>query len=182
MRTRLGLRLDRFAHKFLDRRLIFVMDVFISLCATILIAVVAYFLGVDQIESRRFTIVWGVSSLLSSAFMFYLLKTYTIVIRHFTFKDTLVIGLAVFGKFILMCACIAIFSEWSGAVPVLMFADGLVALVEGAGHGAADDARAAAGAQAVTADEALGLGKLNFMIICHGYSTSCSLLRWPMWM
>ena len=129
MRTRLGLRLDRFAHKFLDRRLIFVMDVFISLCATILIAVVAYFLGVDQIESRRFTIVWGVSSLLSSAFMFYLLKTYTIVIRHFTFKDTLVIGLAVFGKFILMCACIAIFSEWSGAVPVLMFIDGLISLV-----------------------------------------------------
>lgn len=129
MRTRLGLKLDRFAHKFLDRRLVFVMDVCISLFATILVAVVSYFLGVDQIESRQFTIVWGVSSVLSSALMFYLLKTYTIVIRHFTFKDTLVMGLAVLGKAILICACIALFSEWSGAVPVLMFADGLVALV-----------------------------------------------------
>ena len=61
MRTRLGLKLDRFAHKFLDRRLVFVMDVCISLFATILVAVVSYFLGVDQIESRQFTIVSGVS-------------------------------------------------------------------------------------------------------------------------
>ena len=45
--------------------------------------------------------------------------------------------------------------------------DRLVSLVQGPGHGPADDARAAAGAQTVAAHKALGLGQLCFEIVSH---------------
>ena len=95
-------KLDHFSHKFLDRRLVFMMDLLISLASSMVVAVVAFFFHVPDVESRLFTIVWGVSSVCVSALMFYVFKTYLVVIRHFTFKDTVLYFIACLFKVLII--------------------------------------------------------------------------------
>ena len=121
--------LDRFKSRFLDKRFIFGMDLFISLFASVAIAIIAFFCRVDVVESRGFNIIWGVSSLCASGLMFYLLKTYTIIIRHFTFKDTSIFGLATLGKAVIMGIVVAIAGGFCGEVVLMLVADALLSLV-----------------------------------------------------
>ena len=123
------LRLDHFAHKFLDRRLIFLMDLVISFAASVIVAVAAYFFRFVAVDSRVFITVWGVSSLVYSALMFYLLKTYTVVIRHFTFKDTRLFLLASLGKSLLMMLTFVIAGMYESGILVMLCGDFLVSLV-----------------------------------------------------
>ncbi len=121
--------LDRFKHRFLNRRFIFTMDLCISLAASVAVAIIAFFCRVDAVESRLFNTVWGLSSLFGSALMFYVLKTYTIVIRHFTFRDTAVIGLSMSGKIVIMGIAVALTGAFSTPVLLMLIADGLISLV-----------------------------------------------------
>ncbi len=121
--------LDRFKHRFLDRRLIFTMDICLSLLASVAVAIIAFFCRVDAVESRAFNTVWGLSSLLGSALMFYVLKAYTIVIRHFTFKDTAVFGFAALGKAAIMGLAVAVTVGFSVPVLLMLIADALLSLV-----------------------------------------------------
>lgn len=123
------LRLDHFAHKFLDRRLIFLMDLIISFAASVSVAVVAYFFRFGAVDSRVFITVWGISALVYSALMFYLLKTYTVVIRHFTFKDIRLFLLASLGKELLMGLTIVLAKLYSAETVVMLCFDFLVSLV-----------------------------------------------------
>ncbi len=121
--------LDRFKHRFLNRRFIFTMDLCISLAASVAVAIIAFFCRVDAVESRLFNTVWGLSSLFGSALMFYVLKTHTIVIRHFTFRDTAVFGLSMSGKIVIMGLAVALTGAFSTPVLLMLIADGLISLV-----------------------------------------------------
>ncbi len=105
------------------------MDLCISLAASVAVAIIAFFCRVDAVESRLFNTVWGLSSLFGSALMFYVLKTYTIVIRHFTFRDTAVIGLSMSGKIVIMGIAVALTGAFSTPVLLMLIADGLISLV-----------------------------------------------------
>lgn len=121
--------LDKFKHRFLDKRFVFAMDLVISLVVSIVVAIIAFFCRVDAVESRAFNIVWGLSSLFASALMFYVLKTYTIVIRHFTFKDTAVFALAATGKALIMGVAVLVIGYFSTPVLLMLLADALLSLV-----------------------------------------------------
>ena len=105
------------------------MDIVISLAVSIVVTIIAFFCRVDAIESRAFNIVWGLSSLSASALMFYMLKTYTIVIRHFTFKDTAVFGAAAMGKALIMGVAVLLFGFFSTPVLLMLLGDALISLV-----------------------------------------------------
>ena len=121
--------LEKFKSRFLDRRLIFVMDLCLSLVASIAVAIVAFFCRVDAVESRTFNIVWGISAFFASGLMFYLVKTYTIIIRHFSFKDTALFGLAALGKAVIMGIVIALTGGFAPVVLLMLIADALLSLV-----------------------------------------------------
>ena len=121
--------LEKFKSRFLDRRLIFVMDLCLSLVASIAVAIVAFFCRVDAVESRTFNIVWGISAVFASGLMFYLVKTYTIIIRHFSFKDTALFGLAALGKAVIMGIVIAATGGFAPVVLLMLIADALLSLV-----------------------------------------------------
>ncbi len=121
--------LDRFKYRFLDKRFIFTMDLCLSLIASIAVAIIAFFCRVDAVESRSFNTVWGLSSFFASALMFYLLKTYTIIIRHFSFKDTALFGLAMTGKVVIMGVVLAVTETFGSSVLLMLVADALLSLV-----------------------------------------------------
>ncbi len=121
--------LDSFRDKFLDRRVIFGMDLCLSLVSSVIVAIVAFFCHVDIVESRPFNIIWGVSSVAASALMFYLFKTYAIVIRHFTFKDTLLFSGAALGKDVLMGLTLALTGNFNLHVLVMLIVDAMLSIV-----------------------------------------------------
>lgn len=121
--------LERFRDKFLDKKVIFAMDLAISLLCSVAVAIVAFFCRVEIIESRPFSIIWGISSVAASGLMFYLFRTYAIIIRHFTFKDTLIFSLAVMGKVVLMGLTLVLTGEFSAAVLIMLAADAMLSIM-----------------------------------------------------
>ncbi len=120
---------DRFKYRFLDKRFIFTMDLCLSLIVSIAVAIIAFFCHVDAVESRPFNTVWGLSSLFASALMFYLFKTYTIIIRHFSFRDTSLFGFAMTGKVVIMGVVLAVTGTFGSSVLLMLVADALLSLV-----------------------------------------------------
>ena len=80
-------------------------------------------------ENRLFTILWGVTSVGASALMFYVFKTYSVVIRHFTFKDTLLYSAACLCKVVIIGAFFMIFRLYSQAAFIMLAADFLLSIV-----------------------------------------------------
>ena len=98
----IGKNLDKYSSQFLGQGRVLGMDLLLSLLVSITVAVISFFLQVDIVAERRFDLFWGLSSVAGSALMFWLLKTYVIIIRHFSFKDTMLFFVASIGKIAVM--------------------------------------------------------------------------------
>ncbi len=120
----IGKNLDKYSSRFLGKGRIFGMDMTISLLVSIAVAVFAFFLRVDVAAEREFDLLWGLSSVCGSALMFWLLKTYVIIIRHFSFKDTMLFFVASIGKVAVM-ALILVATKYYFAegVPTMLLVD-----------------------------------------------------------
>ena len=118
---RLG-NLDKYGSKFLGKGRVFLMDLMLSLLVSVVIAVVAFFLEVEAVAERQFDLIWGLSAVGGSALMFWLLKTYVIIIRHFSFKDTLLFFVASMGKAAVMALVLVCFGYFKceGVVTMLL--------------------------------------------------------------
>ncbi|MBR5076794.1 MAG: polysaccharide biosynthesis protein [Bacteroidales bacterium] len=125
----LGKNLDKYSVKFLRRRNVFLMDLVISFVVSVAVAVIAFLLDEDVVLSRTFNLCWGISAILGSALMFLLLRTYVIIIRHFSFKDTLVYGLASFGKVCVMAVILLIFGYMGPVVVVMLVVDAVFSVM-----------------------------------------------------
>ncbi len=119
----LGKNFDKYSTRFLGRRYVFLMDLVISFIVSVAIAVIAFLLKEDVVLSRTFNFCWGISSIVGSAVMFLALRTYVIIIRHFSFKDTLIYGLAAFGKVCIMALALFVFGLLEPVVIVMLIAD-----------------------------------------------------------
>ncbi len=119
----LGKNFDKYSTRFLGRRYVFLMDLVISFIVSVAIAVIAFLLKEDVVLSRTFIFCWGISSIVGSAVMFLALRTYVIIIRHFSFKDTLIYGLAAFGKVCIMALALFVFGLLEPVVIVMLIAD-----------------------------------------------------------
>ena len=126
---RIGKGLDQYSTKFLSRTKVFLMDLVISVVISIAVAIVAFFLDVEAVTVRYFDLLWGLSAAVGSALMFFLLKTHDIIIRHFSFKDTLLFGVASLGKVVVMGLAVFAFGFWDQFVLAMLIVDAILTLV-----------------------------------------------------
>ena len=107
-------QMKRLSAKYLDSRLIMVMDLFLSFLVSALVLLLAYtFRHGSFAHVTSLNLVWMASSVVGSAVMFWLLKTYTIIIRHTGFKDLVKFTLASAGKAAIMLVALVLFSLYS---------------------------------------------------------------------
>ena len=116
--TAIDKNIGRFRSRFLDPRLIFIMDLLISVSVTAIVAVIAFLFDVEVVRDKTFVLVWGFSSLLFSALMSLLVGTHAVIIRHISFRDTAKFALVAVGKAVLMSVTVTFFFDYS--VDILM--------------------------------------------------------------
>ncbi len=122
-------QMKRLSAKYLDSRLIMVMDLFLSFLVSALVLLLAYtFRHGSFAHVTSLNLVWMASSVVGSAVMFWLLKTYTIIIRHTGFKDLVKFTLASAGKAAIMLVALVLFSLYSPYTPYMLLADMLMTL------------------------------------------------------
>ena len=116
--------LDKYSSKFLGKGRVFLMDLALSLLVSIAVAVFAFFLQVDAVSERHFDLFWGLSSVAGSALMLWLLKTYVIIIRHFSFKDSFLFFVAAIGKMAVMALVMLLLGYLKcDGVPTMLLVD-----------------------------------------------------------
>ena len=118
-----GKNLDKYSAKFLNRTQVFLMDCFVSGVCTVGVAIVSFLLAQDIFWDRGFVLVWGIAAAVGAPLMFWLLKTYAIIIRHFSFKDTAKLGLAAIGKAVVMALGALLYGKLNGVVAALLLFD-----------------------------------------------------------
>ena len=129
MSNRFSKNLDKYSGKFLTRTQVFLMDCVVSGLSTVFVAIVSFLLDQNIFWDRGFVLVWGVAAAVGAPLMFWLLKTYVIVIRHFSFKDTALFGLSALGKAGVMALGAFIYGKLNGAVIALLFFDILLTTI-----------------------------------------------------
>ena len=115
--------LDKYSAKFLGRSQVFLMDLTISIACSVIVAIVSFLLDQDIFQDRLFDLIWGVAAGAGSALMYWLLKTYVIVIRHFSFKDTFLLGAAAIGKGLVLALVAILLGRYNVEVFVLLLFD-----------------------------------------------------------
>ena len=123
--------LDKYSAKFLGRSQVFLMDLTISIACSVIVAIVSFLLDQDIFQDRIFDLIWGVAAGAGSALMYWLLKTYVIVIRHFSFKDTFLLGAAaqggIFFTFV-VAGLLGFTAAEAGSIAIIGGADGPTAI------------------------------------------------------
>ena len=90
-------QLNQFVGKYLNTRVVFALDMLMSLAASLLtIVLLNIFMNVNLLANRSL-IVWMGMAFVSSYFLIWGLRTYRIIIRHMTVRE--------FGRFILVSFC-----------------------------------------------------------------------------
>lgn len=99
--------LVRYTSEYLSTTVIYLMDVFLSVVASgivILFSIVLF----DPDFQRNFLLAWTLLSLAASLLMFYVTRSYRIIIRHSTFRDLGKYALACAGKEVVMGAALVL--------------------------------------------------------------------------
>ena len=84
---------DRLANKistFLDARLIFILDLLLSLVASLLALLTLGFLRGTFYASGRFALVWMLTSLIATCVAMFIFKGHKLIIRHMSLRDMVV--------------------------------------------------------------------------------------------
>lgn len=122
--TTLERNIDKYKSKYLSRWAVLAMDIAISLVVSIVVAVAAYLLGSTIIRSNdSFIYIWGISSVVASTVMFLIFGTYTIIIRHFSFKDSAKFVFVSLGKVALMWSALVLSKFLAGPTWAMLAAD-----------------------------------------------------------
>ena len=116
--------------KYLDVRLVVLMDVFLSILVSALVLLGGFFLTRSEfIPHTVFCITWMVSAVIGTGLMFYLIKTYRIIIRHTYFKDILKFAVVFIGKVLVMLCALLVFAKVDGMVILMLFLDALLSII-----------------------------------------------------
>lgn len=122
--------IDRYKTKYLSPYVIFGMDMVISLASSIIVCIVGYLAGAEYIRNHDlFIYLWGVTSVVASAMLFYVVGTHTIIIRHFSFKDSGKFIVVSFFKVLIMAAVLVIFSFFQPGTIILLLGDFLLSVL-----------------------------------------------------
>lgn len=122
------IRLSRYFSEYLNSSVIFIMDIFLSLMSSLVVLFIGEFLPVTAFFSGTFITVYLCSALLFSAVMFFVVKSYRVIIRHSTIRDLSHFVAAMFGKVLLMGIVLTAAFGWSEVTVIVLIADFLVSL------------------------------------------------------
>ena len=122
--TTLERNMDKYKSKYLSRWAVLTMDIVISFFVSVAVAVGAYLDGSVLVRSNdSFIYIWGISSVVASTVMFLILGTYTIIIRHFSFKDSAKFMFVSLGKVALMWSALVLSKLICTQAYVMLIAD-----------------------------------------------------------
>ena len=93
--------LNRYASKYLNTRVVFLLDMIMSLAASLITLVLVNLFVEKEHLGQMSSFLWGVSSFIGSFFLIWSLRTYRIIIRHMSLRD--------FAKFALLAFCKVLF-------------------------------------------------------------------------
>lgn len=90
-------RLQSYTERYLSTKVVFIVDILVSLAASLCTIVLIHVLNHDVMDFDQ-TMLWFGTSLLLSGFFFYLFRTFGIIIRHSTLKQLVRFVYATFSK------------------------------------------------------------------------------------
>ena len=93
--------IKKYSDRYLNSKIIFTIDVILSAISSALVLLLAFSVVRSDVISREFSITYLISSVLASVLMFYITKTYRIIIRHLSVRDIGVFFVAGLGKVLL---------------------------------------------------------------------------------
>ena len=130
MHFRIEKQFGKFATKYLDVRMVLVMDIILSVLVSALVLFGATSVAPEHLMPRmRFWPVWMISSLCATVVMFLAVKTYVIIIRHTSFKDIIKFAIALGGKAVMMLVSLIAFARVDSIVIVMLCLDLLLSLL-----------------------------------------------------
>jgi FlaA1/EpsC-like NDP-sugar epimerase len=115
--------LQRFQDRYLNRRLILVMDVALSTLVSILLVLLANLFASSHTYSGRFFWIYVGMAFVLSGFLVYFSKCYRIIIRHLQVKDLLSFALVALAKGILIAIGLWAFGLWNFYIPIIVTLD-----------------------------------------------------------
>ena len=115
--------LSRYVSEYLSTKVVFVLDLFVLLMSSFAVITFATILGQNDSFAWDFWVLWLSSCLFCSALMLYLSKSYRIIIRHATLRDTFMYGMVAIGKVLLMGLFLAIAGRLSITVSYMLVID-----------------------------------------------------------
>ena len=121
-------KIARHFNKFLDVRIIFFIDLFLSLLASFFALLVLGFLRSDNYTTGPFATLWITSALVAIIISKLVFKSHKIVIRYTTFANLGVFVLEVLLQVVLMACIIIAFKEMHRGVIFALLADFLLTL------------------------------------------------------
>ena len=89
---------NKYSDKYLSANVIFALDIILSAISSVLVLLLAFFVVRSAFFNRYFFLTYLISSVLASVLMFYITKTYRIIIRHLSIRDLTLFVFASFGK------------------------------------------------------------------------------------
>lgn len=128
MRNTLTKKLSKYLSEYLNTAVIYAMDIFLSVCASGVVMIIATLLYTAGSFENSFIFTYFASSFVGSVLMFFLLKSYRLIIRHSTFKDILHYAAALLGKVVLSFAALMVVSGFSIVMLVMIVMDFFVSI------------------------------------------------------
>lgn len=128
MRNTLTKKLSKYLSEYLNTAVIYAMDIFLSVCASGVVMIIATLLYTAGSFENSFIFTYFASSFVGSVLMFFLLKSYRLIIRHSTFKDILHYAAALLGKVVLSFAALMVVSGFSVVMLVMIVMDFFVSM------------------------------------------------------
>ena len=90
-------RLQSYTDRYLSTKVVFIVDILVSLAASLCTIFLIHVLNHDVMDFDQTTL-WFGASLVLSGFFFYLFRTFGIIIRHSTLKQLVRFVYATFSK------------------------------------------------------------------------------------
>ena len=115
--------LQRFQDRYLNRKLIFVMDVALSTLVSVLIILLSNLFANSNTYSGRFFWIYVAMAFVLSGFLVYFSKCYRIIIRHLQVKDLFSFALVSLAKGILLAFGIWALGLWTPYIPIIVTLD-----------------------------------------------------------
>jgi len=114
--------------RFLNTRVIFVIDVFVALLSSGLVIIVSR-LAVPSFCTTVFVLRWLALTAVTSSLAFLLLRTHRIIIRHTSSRDLLRLSVAVLVKELLMLVVLCITGYYASLIGAMLFVDTVVTIM-----------------------------------------------------